>query len=64
LTVTSDLDLCPPQIRAKYDADLAAQCLEWMHDMINDAGDPIDFNTDGECQNFAAVLHNGTVLAR
>lgn len=57
------------KILAKYDPELAHECLEWLQDMINSSpvcGDeqPLDFDTSGSMKNFAAVLKDGTVLAR
>ena len=63
-----DRDLFTFQINAKYNDELAHQCLEWMRDMINSHLVPgeaaIQFHTSGDKSNFSAVLHNGVVLAR
>ncbi len=56
------------QINAKYDPELAHQCLEWIKDSINGSlgpdEDAIDFNTNGEAFHFGKVLQDGMILAR
>ena len=53
------------QLNSKYDAELASMCLEWMKDSINHSPEgPVTYNVSGEPENFAEVLHDGTVLAK
>lgn len=58
------------KINSKFDqnTDLAAQCLEWMHHVINSGLGvdelPVEFDTSGDSKNFSSTLHNGVILAR
>ena len=53
------------QMNSKYDPDLASMCLEWMKDSINHSPEgPVMYDTCGDPENFAEVLHDGTVLAK
>jgi hypothetical protein len=57
------------KLNAKYDSDLARQCLVWVREVINSSlgpsttDVPVEFSTDGSPANFSRVLHDGTVLA-
>ena len=52
------------QINAKYDPDIAEECLEWVQDLLIDAGEESDFNIDGSSQNFHSALKDGVILAK
>jgi len=56
------------KLNAKYDAELAHQCLVWVKEVISSCTsineDPVDFCTDGDIKNLSNVLHNGLILAR
>ena len=52
-------------MNSKYYPDLASMCLEWMKDSINHSPEgPVNFDCSGEADNFAEVLHDGSVLAK
>jgi len=56
------------KISAKYSAELATQCLEWIketiNDSLNDGEEAVDFSTSGDQENLSTILHNGVVLVR
>lgn len=58
------------KLSAKYDPDLAEQCLVWVRDVINSSLGPtttevpVYFSTTGSASNFSQVLHDGSVLAK
>uniref|UniRef100_A0A1W7RAU4 Transgelin n=1 Tax=Hadrurus spadix TaxID=141984 RepID=A0A1W7RAU4_9SCOR len=47
------------KIQAKYDPELASHLLVWLKDVMN-----IDISTDGNPENFYAILKDGQVLCR
>lgn len=57
------------KLSAKYDPELARQCLVWVREVINSSLGPrttevpVGFSTDGSPSNFSRVLHDGSILA-
>lgn len=51
------------KIEAKYNPDQASECLSWVQTILENHDPPINFDTNGDRENFAAVLDDGYVLA-
>lgn len=51
------------KIVAKYDPNQASECLTWVQTILANNDPPFNFDTDGDRQNFNAVLEDGYVLA-
>ncbi|KAK3577769.1 hypothetical protein CHS0354_010972 [Potamilus streckersoni] len=52
------------KMQAKYDPELASQCLNWMKTLLRSKGEAADFSTDGSGSNLHAALEDGYCLCK
>ncbi|GAB1605530.1 myophilin-like [Argonauta hians] len=52
------------KVDAKYDEEQASMCLQWMHTVLAENGQAVEFDTSGSRANFQEVLSDGYLLAK